>query len=159
MNSRIHQFLPECIVFNYHSATNNTRTSRTSFFACRKDCLREDCLFVHLDLVFHKSADECALFIAGTSVFLRYQVKLVLVDIWQMNNHIFPQVSASDPDLGPSGTVRFSLVPDSNDHYKSFTIDPLNGTIYTSARFDREELSLYKITVRATDQPTSGQAR
>ena len=93
------------------------------------------------------------------SVFLNYQVKLVLVDIWQMNNHVFPQISASDPDLGPSGTVRFSLVPDSNDHYKSFTIDPLNGTIYTTARFDREELSLYKIAVRATDQPTSGQAR
>lgn len=88
-----------------------------------------------------------------------FVIKLVLVDIWQVNNHVFPQISASDPDLGPSGTVRFSLVPDPNDHYKSFTIDPLNGTIYTTARFDREELGLYKLTVRATDQPISGQAR
>ena len=139
MDSRIHQFLPECIAINYQSAlghfyqsaTNNTRTSRTSFFAKVRMSVR------------------CS----------SYQVKLVWVDIWQMNVHVFPQISASDPDLGPSGTVRFSLVPDSNDHYKSFTIDPLNGTIYTTARFDREELSLYKITVRATDQPTSGQAR
>lgn len=76
-----------------------------------------------------------------------------------MNNHLFLQISASDPDLGPSGTVRYSIVRDPNDHYKSFTIDPLNGTIYTTASFDREELGLYKLTVRATDQPTSGQAR
>ena len=74
-------------------------------------------------------------------------------------SYVFPQISASDPDLGPSGTVRFSLVPDPNDRYKSFTIDPLNGTIYTTARFDREVLGLYKLTVRATDQPASGQAR
>lgn len=72
---------------------------------------------------------------------------------------MFPQISASDPDLGLSGTVRYSLVPDPNDHYKSFTIDPLNGSLYTTASFDREELALYKLTVRATDQPTSGQAR
>lgn len=72
---------------------------------------------------------------------------------------MFPQISASDPDLGLSGAVRYSLVHDPNDHYKSFTIDPFNGTIYTTTSFDREELGLYKLTVRATDQPTSGQAR
>ena len=72
---------------------------------------------------------------------------------------MFPQISASDPDLGLSGAVRYSLVQDPNDHYKSFTIDPFNGTIYTTTSFDREELGLYKLTVRATDQPTSGQAR
>lgn len=88
-----------------------------------------------------------------------YGVGRVLVNIWHLSNHLFAQISASDPDLGPSGTVRFSLVPDPNDHYKSFTIDALNGTIYTTASFDREELGLYKLTVRATDQPISGQAR
>ena len=68
-------------------------------------------------------------------------------------------MSATDPDLGPSGIVRYSLVPDSNGHYQSFTVDPLNGSIHTNASFDREELSKYTITVRATDQPTSGQER
>lgn len=69
------------------------------------------------------------------------------------------QITASDPDLGPSGTIRFSLVPDATDHYKSFAIDLINGTIYTTASFDREHLALYRLTTRATDQPTSGQAR
>ena len=75
---------------------------------------------------------------------------------------IFPQifqVSVTDPDLGPSGVVRYSLVPDSNGHYNSFTLNPLNGTIYTNVSFDREKLGLYIVTVRATDQPTSGQGR
>lgn len=69
------------------------------------------------------------------------------------------QVSATDPDLGPSGVVRYSLVPDSNGHDRSFTIDAVNGTIHTNATFDREKLGVYTITVRATDQPTSGQER
>ncbi|XP_073232061.1 protocadherin-3-like [Porites lutea] len=69
------------------------------------------------------------------------------------------QVSVTDPDLGPSGVVRYSLVPDSNGHYNSFTLNPLNGTIYTNVSFDREKLGLYIVTVRATDQPTSGQGR
>ncbi|XP_022789234.1 protocadherin Fat 4-like [Stylophora pistillata] len=74
-------------------------------------------------------------------------------------NTFVVKITASDPDLGPSGTIRFSFVPDANDHYKFFTIDPINGSIYSTASFDREHLALYKLTTRATDQPISGQAR
>ncbi|XP_044168013.1 protocadherin-like wing polarity protein stan, partial [Acropora millepora] len=75
------------------------------------------------------------------------------------SNSFVIQVSASDPDLGSSGLVRYDLVPDSSGHGKSFSINPLNGTILTNATFDRERLGLYTITVRATDKPTSGQER
>ncbi|XP_068723315.1 protocadherin-1-like [Montipora capricornis] len=69
------------------------------------------------------------------------------------------QVFASDPDIGASGVVRFSLVPGSSGHESYFSINHFNGTIYTNATFDREQLGLYTLTVRATDQPADGQGR
>jgi len=69
------------------------------------------------------------------------------------------QIEVTDADLGSNAEVRFSFVPDSKKHYQLFTIDPVSGIIKTMTTFDREELGSYSLTVRVTDQPTTGQGR
>ena len=131
---------------------------------CRKTLFKKYCsvtlIWACLQIVLSLQVIASLALTFGT--YESYVINLGLLDIWfiwHLNIHLFPQISASDPDLGSSGRVRYSLIPDFNDHYKSFSIDPLNGTIYTTASFDREKLGLYKLTVRATDQPSSGQGR
>ena len=72
---------------------------------------------------------------------------------------ILYQVLASDADLSTNAQIKYSLVPDSHNHHNLFSIDSLTGDIHTTDSFDREKVALYTITVRATDQPISGQAR
>jgi hypothetical protein len=50
---------------------------------------------------------------------------------------------------GANGDVRYSLVGDSNLH---FMVDPVTGTIQTTAQLDRETQAVYDLSVMATDQ-------
>ena len=56
-------------------------------------------------------------------------------------------VTAHDDDRGPDGDVVFRLI----DSSKTFRIDGINGTVYTTRELDRERQSMYSFVVVATD--------
>ncbi|KAL5011815.1 hypothetical protein ScPMuIL_010366 [Solemya velum] len=60
------------------------------------------------------------------------------------------QVAATDIDSGNNKEVRYSII--GGNFKKDFTIDPINGKIFTTAPLDREDLSIYTLIVEATDQ-------
>ncbi|KAM4834271.1 protocadherin Fat 4 [Thomomys bottae] len=57
-------------------------------------------------------------------------------------------VSASDPDLGPNGTVRYTI---SAGDRSRFQINAQSGKISTRMALDREEKTAYQLQVVATD--------
>ncbi|XP_076446003.1 cadherin-related tumor suppressor-like [Babylonia areolata] len=66
-------------------------------------------------------------------------------------------VSATDVDSGPNGEVRYSLLGEGQGH---FSVDPVSGTVRTSAPLDREHRTRYDVIVMATDQaPHPGDRR
>ncbi|XP_063241640.1 protein dachsous [Bacillus rossius redtenbacheri] len=58
------------------------------------------------------------------------------------------RVDASDPDLGPNGAVRYSLIPANS----SFSIHPVTGEITTRAPLDRELRARHELVAEARDQ-------
>ena len=60
------------------------------------------------------------------------------------------QAVASDGDEGVSGVISYTILEGANG---KFTIDPQTGEIYTSGDLDREEISEYRMTVLAVDNP------
>ena len=58
------------------------------------------------------------------------------------------RVDASDRDSGDNSLIRYTI---QGDRSLAFSIDPDNGTITTTRRFDRETFSRYTIVVLATD--------
>ncbi|XP_070575711.1 neural-cadherin-like isoform X2 [Ptychodera flava] len=61
------------------------------------------------------------------------------------------QVVATDADVGSNGEVRYDIVRRETADL-NFHIDPVDGTITTAKRFDREEKRVYGISVSAIDQ-------
>ena len=61
---------------------------------------------------------------------------------------IVVKVSATDPDQGPNGQVRYYLGPEAQF---DFSIDPTNGMVRTRVIFDREHTSGINFTVLAVD--------
>lgn len=59
-------------------------------------------------------------------------------------------VTATDPDAGLNGVVRYSLA-EADGNFGSFVIDNNTGEIFTSTDLDREAVNVYVITVVATD--------
>ncbi|XP_046394541.1 fat-like cadherin-related tumor suppressor homolog isoform X2 [Ischnura elegans] len=59
---------------------------------------------------------------------------------------------ATDPDLGPGGEVRYSLVGEGGFPVSAFSVDPLTGTIRTAATLDFEERQSHLLTVVARDR-------
>ncbi|XP_038255144.1 protocadherin Fat 4 [Dermochelys coriacea] len=57
-------------------------------------------------------------------------------------------VSASDPDLGPNGTIKYSI--SAGDHSR-FQIHGQTGVITTKIALDREEKTAYQLQIVATD--------
>ena len=60
----------------------------------------------------------------------------------------FGHVMATDSDAGPNGTVRYRLTGDSKD---LFAINSTTGYLSSLFKLDREEQSVYKLTVIAED--------
>lgn len=69
------------------------------------------------------------------------------------------KVVANDSDSFTNAAVTYSLVPDVNDHYLSFNINPANGSIATAYQLDREKSSEYLLTVKAEDGASKDQRR
>ncbi|XP_069696735.1 fat-like cadherin-related tumor suppressor homolog [Periplaneta americana] len=63
-------------------------------------------------------------------------------------------VSATDPDVGQGGEVRYSLVGGVDGGEGIFTVDRLSGTIRTIVALDFEERQVHSLTVRAHDRGT-----
>jgi protocadherin Fat 1/2/3 len=61
-------------------------------------------------------------------------------------------VSATDPDVGQGGEVRYSLVGGTDGGEGVFTVDRLSGTIRTVEALDFEERQVHSLTVRARDR-------
>lgn len=59
-------------------------------------------------------------------------------------------VTASDPDLGPEGEVRYTL--EDSDSEGVFKIDKLSGTIRTTKHLDFEERQVHSLLVIANDR-------
>ncbi|XP_019772654.2 fat-like cadherin-related tumor suppressor homolog isoform X8 [Dendroctonus ponderosae] len=59
-------------------------------------------------------------------------------------------VTASDPDLGPEGEVRYAL--EDSDSEGIFKIDKLSGTIRTTKHLDFEERQVHSLLVIANDR-------
>ena len=59
----------------------------------------------------------------------------------------FIKVQAIDADIGNNAMIKYSIL---NGH-ESFEIDETSGVISTSGNIDREEVSQYILTVRASD--------
>uniref|UniRef100_A0A8C3SY76 FAT atypical cadherin 4 n=1 Tax=Chelydra serpentina TaxID=8475 RepID=A0A8C3SY76_CHESE len=57
-------------------------------------------------------------------------------------------VSASDPDLGPNGTIKYSISAGDNSR---FQIHGQTGVITTKIALDREEKTAYQLQIVATD--------
>ncbi|XP_075785982.1 protocadherin Fat 4 [Pelodiscus sinensis] len=57
-------------------------------------------------------------------------------------------VSASDPDLGPNGTIKYSISAGDNSR---FQIQGQTGVITTKIALDREEKTAYQLQIVATD--------
>ncbi|CAL1535045.1 unnamed protein product [Lymnaea stagnalis] len=69
---------------------------------------------------------------------------------------ILVNVSATDIDSGLNGVVRYSLL---GNYSSKFAIGPINGSIYTVASLDREQVALYNVIVMATDQAPNAKDR
>ncbi|XP_068147300.1 protocadherin-like wing polarity protein stan isoform X2 [Drosophila tropicalis] len=61
------------------------------------------------------------------------------------------QVSASDPDIGLNGRIKY-LLSDRDVEDGSFVIDPTSGTIRTNKGLDRESVAIYHLTAIAVDK-------
>ena len=59
----------------------------------------------------------------------------------------FIQVQATDADIGNNAMIKYSIL---NEH-EAFEIGENSGVISTSGNIDREEVSQYILTVRASD--------
>ena len=59
------------------------------------------------------------------------------------------RVSATDPDLGDNGVIRFEI-SDGNEG-NAFRIDQVTGYIYTREKLDRERMHVYYLNVTAND--------
>ena len=60
------------------------------------------------------------------------------------------RIEAVDLDLGPNGTVTYSILSEANS---TFIIDPQTGEIFTNGSLDREEIDSYSFEVEAVDNP------
>ena len=69
------------------------------------------------------------------------------------------QVFANDSDSSSNADVTYSFVPDVNDHYLGFNINPTNGLITTTKQLDREDISEYLLTAKAEDGASKDQRR
>ncbi|XP_033247045.1 protocadherin-like wing polarity protein stan isoform X1 [Drosophila miranda] len=61
------------------------------------------------------------------------------------------QVSASDPDIGLNGRIKY-LLSDRDVEDGSFAIDPTSGTVRTNKGLDRESVAVYHLTAIAVDK-------
>jgi protocadherin Fat 1/2/3 len=61
-------------------------------------------------------------------------------------------VSASDPDVGQGGEVRYTLEGGGDGGEGIFSVDHLSGTIRTVVALDFEERQVHSLTVRARDR-------
>ncbi|XP_076811022.1 protocadherin-16-like isoform X2 [Clavelina lepadiformis] len=61
------------------------------------------------------------------------------------------QVSATDPDSGNNGRVRYDIISGDTDNV--FAVDAATGVVRTSRRLDYEIQSSYSLTIHATDLP------
>ncbi|XP_024082045.1 fat-like cadherin-related tumor suppressor homolog [Cimex lectularius] len=59
------------------------------------------------------------------------------------------QILATDVDSGDNGRIVYSI--ENGDIHHQFTVDPVNGYITVSKPLDREKISNYKLSVKATD--------
>ena len=64
---------------------------------------------------------------------------------------MFLQVRATDKDSDVNSVVTYSIVPDALGHSKRFRIDSISGWISTAMPLDREDVPVYSLLVRATD--------
>ncbi|XP_075235036.1 fat-like cadherin-related tumor suppressor homolog [Lycorma delicatula] len=62
-------------------------------------------------------------------------------------------VSATDPDLGQGGEIRYSILGEAEVDIP-FKIDRLTGTVRTLKKLDFEERQIHSLTVRAKDRGT-----
>lgn len=62
-------------------------------------------------------------------------------------------ISASDPDLGSGGDIRYVLIPETEDD-DTFEIDELTGTIRIVKPLDFEDRQVHSLIVRAEDRGT-----
>lgn len=63
------------------------------------------------------------------------------------------QISASDPDMGLNGRVKYTL-SDKDKEDGSFLIDPTSGIIRTNKGLDRETVAVYHLSAMAVDKGT-----
>uniref|UniRef100_A0A3Q2YBQ3 Protocadherin-16 n=1 Tax=Hippocampus comes TaxID=109280 RepID=A0A3Q2YBQ3_HIPCM len=84
----------------------------------------------------------------------RFQLQNYVAYIREAQGHDFPiiQVAANDLDQGQNGQVTYSIRPSSMSSL--FKIDPLTGSISTTAIMDREIWMQTKLVVTATDRGT-----
>lgn len=61
------------------------------------------------------------------------------------------KVTAVDKDEGDNARVYYYIV--SGNEQRSFTVDRLDGNIYTNATLDRETQDSYDIYIKATNDP------
>lgn len=61
-------------------------------------------------------------------------------------------VSATDPDVGQGGEIRYSIVGGGDGGDGAFSVDRLSGTIRTAGALDFEERQVHSLTVRARDR-------
>lgn len=69
------------------------------------------------------------------------------------------QILANDSDSSFNALIVYSLVPDLNYHYLDFVINPINGSITTTKPLDRENISIYYLTVTAENSALNTQTR
>ena len=60
-------------------------------------------------------------------------------------------MSASDPDVGANGQVRYHLSADSGHLHSALAVDERYGWVTTLRPLDREQTDTYRITVVASD--------
>ncbi|XP_055296378.1 protein dachsous [Sitodiplosis mosellana] len=63
--------------------------------------------------------------------------------------------TATDLDLGPNGNIQYELVQQMPWNRKTFSVDPLTGTLTQLLPIDYEDLNEYLLVVKATDQSTN----
>nr|CAG4643690.1 EOG090X0007 [Lepidurus arcticus] len=68
-------------------------------------------------------------------------------------------VTAEDPDAGPNGQLRYSLVQLEPQDGPHFAVRPETGVVYVTRAIDREFADTFKLTVIATDQAIPPSAR